>query len=131
MTASADTPSQNPLAQLHQQLVTYFSANELKILCMQLAVDYEQLAGDEKGAKARSLVLHLLRRGRIGALVAEAAVQRPNVQWPTVSDEALKIFKQLAEDDKTDPGTVFKVEVSGGTVGKIININEANEITIN
>jgi hypothetical protein len=55
---------------LRKILNDQFSANELADLCMDLELDYENIAGDTKEAKARELVLYLQRRGQLDRLVA-------------------------------------------------------------
>jgi len=71
-------------ARLRQALTTHFSAEELRTLCFDLGVDYENLAGEGKADTARELVAHLERHGRIPDLIAIASKQRPNVSWGDV-----------------------------------------------
>lgn len=66
---------------LRQVLTEYFSEEELKTLCFDLGIDYDDLSGEGKTAKARELVSRLERRGEVGNLVAACYHRRPNAYW--------------------------------------------------
>ncbi|MFN2107592.1 MAG: hypothetical protein ACK2UJ_22130 [Candidatus Promineifilaceae bacterium] len=53
---------------MHQRLVDEFNIEELQDLCFAMGIDYEELGGAGKSAKARELVLYMQRRGRLGEL---------------------------------------------------------------
>jgi hypothetical protein len=55
--------------QLQRQLVDQFNLAELQDLCFSLEVEFEDLAGSGKSAKARELVLYMQRRGQLDRLV--------------------------------------------------------------
>jgi hypothetical protein len=61
-----------------------FSLDELQSICTYLEVDYENLPGQGKEAKARELVQFLLRRDRIHELVPAVTDLFPeqNFEWP-------------------------------------------------
>jgi hypothetical protein len=69
------------LADLRQKLADYFDDGELKSLCFDLGVAYDELPGEGKVNKARELIAFMERRDRIAELVAECARQRPKVSW--------------------------------------------------
>lgn len=69
------------LASLRQNLVQFFDVSELKNLCFDLNVDYESLPGDTKADKARELLKHMQRHGRLDELVAQCRQIRPQVRW--------------------------------------------------
>lgn len=70
------------LSRFRQLLSDFFNESELKTLAFDLGLDYEMLPGPTKGDKARELVLHLWRTGRLGELVALGRETRPNIEWP-------------------------------------------------
>jgi len=76
--------SQAQWIELRQKLAHHFNQDELRILCFDLDVDYEELRGEVKTSKAMELVAHLRRRGRIGELLATCSELRPNVVWPSL-----------------------------------------------
>lgn len=71
-------------ARLRQQLVDSLSEEELKTVSFDLGVDYESLPAQGKASKARELVAHCERSGKIPELVAQCRKLRPNVSWEQV-----------------------------------------------
>ncbi len=66
------------LPQLRALITRYFNDSELRDLCFDLGIDYENLGGDNKTAKARELVGYGLRHGRLAELEAACRRLRPN-----------------------------------------------------
>lgn len=62
---------------LLQFLVRHYTLEALKTLCFNLFVDYDNLSGDNKTAKARELILYLERKGRLEELRAVLAREQP------------------------------------------------------
>ena len=82
-------------SRLLEQIRALFSDGELRDLCLDLSVDYENLPGEGKGDKARELILFMQRVGRLDDLVHRATELRPHL--------GLNI-KALAEEiGHTDP----------------------------
>ena len=69
------------LINLQQLLVKHFDLSEMKQLCFDLTIDYEELAGDTKSEKARQLVKFGHRHGRIPEIVRQCAKERPKAEW--------------------------------------------------
>ena len=61
---------------LRDLLATRFNLDELRSLCFDLNISYENLAGDTRPAKARELVAYCERHGRTDDLVAALRQQR-------------------------------------------------------
>jgi hypothetical protein len=55
-------PGRESLSRLRQILATRFSESELRTLCFDLGIDYDDLPGQEKASKARELIAYLERR---------------------------------------------------------------------
>ncbi len=64
---------------LYEVLDTRFSLDELQDLCFGLGLEWEDLAGGTRGAKARELISFLRRRGRLDALIDAIRRSRPDV----------------------------------------------------
>ncbi len=60
----------DPVA-LRHALVNYFDLEELRTLCFDIGVDFDELKGEGKGGKARELVAYWLHQGDL-SLLAEA-----------------------------------------------------------
>jgi len=58
-----------------------YSMSELKTLCYELGVKYDDLPGDGLEDKARELVQYLDRRGNLRALAGQVALERPHAIW--------------------------------------------------
>ena len=80
MSQAARTPTER-LVYLRQNLADYFNDSELRDVCFDLDVSYDDLAGPSKADKARELVSYLERRGGIGELIGVCSRLRPNVAW--------------------------------------------------
>jgi hypothetical protein len=67
---------------LRQALDDGYNSEELRDLCFELDIDYEDLPGDNQSAKARELVLYAKRRGLTAQLVAQVMKSRPHLLAP-------------------------------------------------
>ena len=70
---------------LHRKIGQYFSADELRALCLDLGVDYDDLEGGTRQAKATALVGYCNRRNMRADLIARCAELRPHVDWRDVA----------------------------------------------
>jgi hypothetical protein len=64
---------------LAEIIKTYFDDNELRDLCFQVHVDYEELKGQRKSDKVRELITFLHRRGQGDELIETIRRLRPHV----------------------------------------------------
>jgi formylglycine-generating enzyme required for sulfatase activity len=65
------------ITDLHQFIVAHYSNEELKTLCFNLFVEYEDLSGEGRSGKARELVKYVERHGRLDHLQAALAEEHP------------------------------------------------------
>lgn len=75
------TPRRRYLARLRRILETRFDEGELRTLCSDLGIDYDDLPAVGRANKARELVDYLDRRDRISELVEIGKELRPDVPW--------------------------------------------------
>ena len=80
------TPQEEALEQecltgLRRILDEHFNDGELRTLCFDLDVDYDDLPGTAKADKARELINYLKRRKDIPHLVRVGKQQRPDISW--------------------------------------------------
>jgi hypothetical protein len=68
-------------SRLRQVLAERFSDGELRTLCFDLGIEYDDLPGEGKADKARELVAYLERRDRIPDLKEIGRRVRPDVSW--------------------------------------------------
>ena len=69
------------LAKLRQNLTECFTDEELHVLCFDMGIDYEDLGGQIKSAKAMALVTYCKYRGIVPQLVEACRKLRPNLSW--------------------------------------------------
>jgi hypothetical protein len=81
--AATDTESnlQRYLSRLLQLLDRRFNDEDLRMFCFYLGVDYDNLPALGKANKARELVQHMYRRGRLPELIRTGQEFRPDVPW--------------------------------------------------
>ena len=68
-------------ARLRQELTEHFSDEELRTLCFDLGLDYEDLPAQGKAGKARELIAEVERSANIAKLIELCRRLRPNVSW--------------------------------------------------
>ncbi len=81
-----------------------FNLEELKTLCQDLEVIYENLPGEGLNAKAREIVAYFKRNGRLIDLVDYCRRNRPDVDWPKSPTgvqvaSAFTVLKEMLEGD--------------------------------
>jgi WD40 repeat protein len=74
--------SQSNYQQIRQLITAHFSLQELKTLCFDIGVEFDDLGGEGLSEKARELVTFLQRRDRIPELLQILINERPGVVWP-------------------------------------------------
>ena len=72
----------NRLSQLRETLDSRFDEEELRTLCFDLGVEYDDLPSRGRAGKARELVGYCARRDNLVELVRVAQKQRPDISWP-------------------------------------------------
>lgn len=68
-------------AQLRREIALRFSDDELKTLCFDLGLDYEDLPANARAGRARELVLYCERTNLLDELVAACQSERPALPW--------------------------------------------------
>ncbi len=92
------TDSAKYLATLHKQVDKYFSLAEVRNLCFEMGVDYENIPGNMKSAFIRNLIVSLARKGQLQEMVDLVRIQRPHVPWENVPDD-FSLPESVANED--------------------------------
>ena len=79
--AAETTGKQIDLGRLQSLIDESFNDNEVRDLCLDLDVDYDNLGGGNKKGKIRELVLLLNRTGRVPDLLVRCRALRPLINW--------------------------------------------------
>ena len=77
--------TQQPDVLVFQNLGELFSDEELRELAFELGVDYDNLSGTNKRAKARELTLLMVRYKKLDVLNKLGKELRPNAIWPMIT----------------------------------------------
>lgn len=112
--ADAPRPPASPPAptfsELHRTLTSRYSLEELRTLCAEIGVPFDDLGGEGRSGKARELILWLQRRGRLDTL--SAYLSRPTLQHAEAS-----------------PPGGRGVQIGGNAQGSIIITGDWNVVT--
>jgi len=103
-------------AQIRETLDTFFDDGELRTLCFDLGIDYDNLPGDGKADKARELVSYCERRGEVVTLFQAIYRRRPNAFW---KDELARIQREACEQTIELPAPWQ----SGGNTGPLLQFS--------
>lgn len=66
---------------LRDIFATYFDIDGLTDFALALGIDFDNLSGSNKNAKARELALHLWRHSKLAELAEVGPAQRPDIDW--------------------------------------------------
>lgn len=73
------TKNANQIIKLMNQ---YFDINELRDLCLDLQIDYENLLGERKVDKIKALVGLFFRQNLLDVLINWLSGIKPDINWP-------------------------------------------------
>lgn len=108
---------------LHELLVEAFTLAELQTLCFYLGLDYEELPGSTKSAKALELITYFERRGNLPRLIDELKSRRPNTSWPEFAPTSEETVGE--EKGRREPVSGDQVGGDKITTGDISNVSGA------
>ena len=77
-------------ARLRKALMDHFSESDIKSLCFDLTIDYEQLSGENKTEKVISLIAYCDQTDTIPQLIQWCSRHRPNVAWDEIEAAAIQ-----------------------------------------
>lgn len=111
---------------LRDIFVKYFSDNDLRDVCFDLDIDYENLGGDAKAGKARELVVYCQRRNRLAELEDACRRWRPHAFQDSRAASA-EPGSPASKTEGQPAGTV--VNQSGGLTINAETVNIAGDAT--
>ncbi|MCA9994773.1 MAG: HEAT repeat domain-containing protein, partial [Anaerolineales bacterium] len=82
------------LAALRARLDEAFDESELRNLCWELRINYEELLGSYKSDKVRELIAYCQRRGRLQDLQIISALKRPQIDWYRTTPQTSSVESQ-------------------------------------
>ncbi len=110
--------------QLNQFLNQHFSLGELRALCFELGISYEDLEGGEsRAAKVLALVQYAQRHGLYDAVVTHAQAARPNARMGDMPSTAQAGIPATGQSSTAPTAPVYNITVQGNMVGAAIGGN--------
>ena len=103
------------LTQLRQLLADRFNDGEIRTLCFDLGVDYDDLPGSGKADKARELVDYMDRHERLADLVRDGRQARPDVPWPAIeaaSEQSRSTQSRMPRAEERSEPIPSRIEVA-------------------
>lgn len=91
--SSPQQNGQSVMSTLRRLCSQYFDDSELRDLCFDLEIEYENLPGDNKLAKVRELLRYSTRHHKLPELIKLFVKSRPEIQWPDVRSYLQKIHQ--------------------------------------
>ena len=92
---------------LRKALEASFNVDELKTLCVDLGVEYENLGGEGKEGNIRELVELMDRTDRTCDLIKLCEERRPHINW----GELIEFVSIFDESDQADPPTYVETPI--------------------
>ncbi len=93
--------------QLRQFIVKHYSLDELRTLCFDLSVLYDDLDGAGISARAGELILYMGRHQRLHDLLTELSRARPEsfhqAGFRTNPDALIALYKEIPQADQSQP----------------------------
>lgn len=77
--AAQQSPSD--FSSLAEKITQFFAMDEMRLLCFDLGLNYDELQGETKQAKAVSFIRTVERRGLYTELITELQKDRPGIKW--------------------------------------------------
>lgn len=84
---------------LRRSMVESFSLAELRLVCSDLDIEYENVPGDTRETKVNELIEYVRRRGRVQDLVAVVQEARPNLKL-TYSAQMVTVDRGTSEEQR-------------------------------
>jgi hypothetical protein len=120
------TDSSRYLSDLHKQIDRLFNLEEVRTLCFDLGVDFDNVAGEGKSARIRELILQLARRDELPRLIDLVRQERPNAVWTGVPAN-FSLPGGLETPEKTPPATAnYYGPVTFNQQGQVVHGLQAN-----
>ncbi|WP_420628565.1 hypothetical protein [Candidatus Leptofilum sp.] len=79
--SDAPVGAMSGLGLLRQNIVASFNLDEIRTICLDIGINYEELSGETLSARAVSLVAYCQRRQLLTALITRCAELRTRLNW--------------------------------------------------
>ena len=115
--------------ELRKQIAHNFDTEEIKTLCFDLNLPFDELPGDRLSSKITALLIAVYRMGKLELLHDILSEERPTVEWPKLPVVLELDWDQLAET-VTLPPVIEKRIYSIGNVGDNSQVVQGDHNTV-
>jgi hypothetical protein len=123
--------SQQFLTKLRQILAGRFNDDEIRALCFDLGIDYDNLPGEAKERKVTELIGSAKRHNRIDDLLRVVKDSRPDIDWDLLLREVLPADHDTTLEEYQYPRLhipcMGRPEIELMTSDRVFLLTEANE----
>ena len=122
---------------IRDQIVELFSIGNLKDLCFDLGIDYEDLPGDTLSDKSRELIRDCYRKGKVEVLLVRCKELRPHREWYINEHQLSNTFKTPNKSLKSQRDFAYSKKQANITpsnplvVGFVVDLSESMLDTLN
>ncbi|KAA3665520.1 MAG: TIR domain-containing protein [Chloroflexi bacterium] len=100
------------MTQLVRTIAKQFNSEEVKMLCFELGVSYDDIEGEGNINKVRELVAYLERRQKLHELITLVKKERPSAIWPPPTPIPLQQEEQDREPSPQDGAYKYDAYIS-------------------
>ena len=118
------TNSAKYLSDLHKQIDERFSFSEVRTLCFDMGIDFDNVPGDTKSAFIRNLLVSVAREGRLQELINLVRQERGFINWEDVPAD-FELPKSIAQEDIQQ---VVHYNIYHGDVDQSVTYNQQGQV---
>jgi hypothetical protein len=110
------------LSELRQTINRLFNEQDLRTLCFDVGVDYDDIGGETKESKVRELILHQYRRGLLRNLIMKCAEHREDVRWRNLAGKSTDAQTEIVSFEKLFASVLDKAQEQSDLVNTMYAI---------
>jgi hypothetical protein len=102
--------------QLRKKMINTFSLQDIKLLCFDLSIPYDEIPGENLSSKINSLLVSVYKLGNLESFYQMLVEERPKIGWPNLAE--LQSFRWQELEQAVDlPKSVQERVNQMGNVG--------------
>lgn len=94
---------------LHEKFTTHFSREDLKLLCFDLGLNFDDLPGETMQSKVQSIVWWSEQQGSLSHLLEILGTERPNIAWPSFEKLEIEKVEEFIQEGKQKSTQIYSL----------------------
>lgn len=111
-------------------ITRHFNLEELRTLCFELGIPFDELGGQGLRGVARELLLYVQRRDRWPELLAALRIERPSVLWPDAAGLTPPIAAITDDPPATAPHVGGDSIQTGNITDSVVALGQGASVVI-